>query len=278
MIRKKAISKILLTTMFLFIILFSYSINKINNKDNIKPTFDYVNMDTNASLYLLDNNNLLVKYDIFLIDLNPKNLLDSYKNNLPNNLKSPLRNKLKFDKIKSTDNEIYVYLNIKPNIKEEEAISYSLFSLEGIDKVNFYINSSFYKSNNKNLGINKDILLNDKNNIKTVTVFYNENIDDNSYFVPVTKYINSSKNKIDIIIEELTSNYIYEDNLASTLANAKINNYRFDNNVLFVEFNSFVNKKDLDGLTNSLFFNTSTESVIYTCKGKIIDSVNKLKK
>ena len=51
-----------------------------------------------------------------------------------------------------------------------------------------------------------------------VLMMYYTNDNDNYYEVPVTKYVNDKREKVEIIIEEL-SGFIYHDNLVSMLSN-----------------------------------------------------------
>ena len=65
-----------------------------------------------------------------------------------------------------------------------------------------------------------------------------EEIDKNKYFVPVTSYINDDEEKVKIIIENLSSKYIYEPNLISLLnSNTELLNYEINcarlSNLLF---------------------------------------------
>ena len=76
----------------------------------------------------------------------------------------------------------------------------------------------------------------------------------------MTKYINDSRDKIQIIIEELTTSYIYEDNLMSFL-NSKVEliDYKEENDVTFEvpsfmshRLKEFINEKtqDIDFIKN----------------------------
>ena len=79
MLRKKAIRKVFITTMSLFIIMTIYTIpieDKLNSK-NVSLEIEYVTSLGNHSIYLLDKNNYLVKMKV---------LLDS--NNLKENIKT----------------------------------------------------------------------------------------------------------------------------------------------------------------------------------------------
>lgn len=279
MIREKAIKKIFVSTLSLFIILFSYVLINMKNAYS-KPVIKMVNMNTNFYVYLLDNYNRLVRYDIFITEDSESKIIKSIFNFLksdmiPNGLKNPVRNDLKLNNVKIKNDVLNLYLSDYPNINEIESISYSLFDVGDFKEIKYFVNNKLFTSINKNYGINKRYLINNRNNIISTTVFYNESINNKNYFVPVTKYINSDKNKIDIIIESLTSSYIYENNLMSTIMEESINSYRFDDNILFIDFNKKLNKKDLKGLSLSVFYNYDIDNIIYTNKNKIIDKVKR---
>lgn len=276
MLKNKIIRKIFTTTLFLFIIMFSYTLKNMNKE--IEPVIDYVNIKTNYKVYLKDKYNRLAINNVYADNID-KLISMLYGNNIPKGLKSPLRKNFKILKLLKDKDTVKVYVNEVPERIELESISYTLFSVENVKKILFYVNNSFYTETEKDLGINRRYDISEKENIKKASIYYKENIEGSSYFVPVTKYVNNKNDKIDIIIEELTSSFIHENNLISTITESKINNYTFDNNILFVEFNDYINKKDLESLTLSVFenYNDLTE-IIYTSKGKILDSVKNVKK
>ena len=53
--------------------------------------------------------------------------------------------------------------------------------------------------------------------ITDVTIYYINQISDNYYYVPVTKYVNDSRDKASIIIDELSKNFDFNKNLMSFL-------------------------------------------------------------
>ena len=77
MIRKKALRKIFITTMSLFIIMTIYLIPLTEKTLETNLEFEYVTDLANSSIYLLDKNNYLVKTKV---------LLD--ENNLEDNIRS----------------------------------------------------------------------------------------------------------------------------------------------------------------------------------------------
>lgn len=243
MLRKKAIRKAFITTMSLFIIMTIYTIpieNNLKTKD-VSLEIEYVTSLGNHSIYLLDNNNYLVKMKI-LLDSN--NLKDNIKTIISyltssNSLKYtdslkpviPVNTKLK--NITITDKQVTINFSkdiLKVSSKLEtkmiESIVYSLTELDEIDEVIIKVEDKtldeYPNSKNKinyplkrSFGINKTYQFTKTNNINKTVVYYLEDVNDNSYYVPVTSYTNDSRDKVDIIIEELTTGYIYEPNLMS---------------------------------------------------------------
>ena len=100
-------------------------------------------------------------------------------------------------------------------------------------------------------------------NIQKVVLYFYEEKDDNKYYVPVTKYLNSKDDKIKIIIDNLRSNYLIKTNLMSYL-NEKIaiESYEELNDTVTISFASVFDFNDKEPL----------EEVIYTLSNSIIDS------
>ena len=100
----------------------------------------------------------------------------------------------------------------------------------------------------------------------TYTNYINKNYNNNYYyFVPVTKLTNDKREKIKIIIDELTSSRIYETNLMSFLNyNTKLLDYTIEDNKLILNFNNYL----LDD-ENSM---TVLEEVIYSISLSVKDN------
>lgn len=243
MLRKKAIRKVFITTMSLFIIMTIYTIpieDKLNSK-NVSLEIEYVTSLGNHSIYLLDKNNYLVKMKV---------LLDS--NSLKENIKTIISYLTESNSLKYTDslkpvipvntklknitiNDKQVTLNFSKDIlkvsnklekKMIESIVYSLTELDDIDEVMIKVEDKLLEEYpnckekityplKRDFGINKNYQFTKTSNINKTVVYYLEEVNNNSYYVPVTSYTNDSRDKIDIIIEELTTGYIYEPNLMS---------------------------------------------------------------
>lgn len=119
-------------------------------------------------------------------------------------------------------------LDVEESLEEKmiESIVYTLTSIDGVDKIIIYVEGDILtklpktKINlpstlDKSFGINKEFNLTNTKDITDVTVYYINQINDNYYYVPVTKYLNDSRDKISIIVEELSTGFNPSSNLMS---------------------------------------------------------------
>jgi len=140
-------------------------------------------------------------------------------------------------------------------IKEDEeekmlsAIIFSLTAIEGINKISIYIEDSILHEMphskkplsptlNRSFGINKIYDLTKVTNLTRTTIYFLSKYEDYFYYVPVTMINNDDKDKIEIIIEELTSKTMYETNLISYLNNTKEIDYELTEEYLLIKLNS----------------------------------------
>lgn len=171
------------------------------------------------------------------------------------------------------------------NVKEEyeekmiEALTYTLTSVEGIDKIEILINGKkLTKLPNskkelpeyldKDYGINKVYELTSLNDIYSYTVYYVNTFNNEQYYVPVTKYINNeNQDKVKIIIDELATSLTYETNLMSYLdTNVKLLDYEIIDDKIKLNFNNLI----LSDITS----NTILEEVLYTISLSLFDELD----
>lgn len=294
MLRKKALRKILITTMSLFIIMTIYLLPLTEKTLQTNLEFEYITDLANSSIYLLDSNNYLVKTKVLLDEETTldnikeiiSNLTVNNNSKFPDSLKAIIPKGTKLNNVTIEGDLVTLdfskeLLNIDENLSTKliEAIVYSLTELDSIKKVNITIENNpltTYPNSNKimiepltrDIGINNEYTYNTLDNIIKVVIYYGEDIDNNIYYVPVTKYINNTdnKDKIDIIVEELTTSYIYEDNLRSILnENVElIDKEIIDEDLLVLNFN------------NALFDTTDDikEEVLYTLSYSIFENLD----
>lgn len=287
MLKKMSIKKIMVSSTAIILLLVIYLIPD-NKKDidlkNDKIEYTYNNVE--STIYLVDSNNYVARTSIATckcdgVDL-AKDLVNGLiiggsKNNIiPNGFRSILPPDVSILNIE-LNNKILVIdfskelleVNEKDEEKMLEAIIYTLTSIDGIDKVIIKVEGEVLDKlpNSKNniptvldrsYGINKIYDLSSLNDIMSYTTYYISTYNDNKYYVPVTKYVNSKDSDIvKVIIKELGSSPIYQTNLMSYLnANTILNDYELDNNKLKLNFNEL--------LLNDLDKKNILEEVIYT--------------
>ena len=305
MLRKKALRKIFITTLSAFILLVVYSIPNMTKNDNAIRTnleVEYITGIGTNNIYLLDKNDLLVKTNILLdkkdkidqIKLLLNNLIDDNNSKFPNGLSATIPKNTKL--IDVVYDEEYVTLNfskkllsVKSELKDRmiESIVYSVMDLGDIKGVIITVedemNKEYAKVLDRNIGINKKYDIKSRDKINKVVIYYLEEIDDNNYYVPVTKYLNDDRDKIKIIIDELTTSYIYEPNLMSFLnSNTKLLDHEEKENVMSLNFNNALfdgNDKIVEEvkytLAYSIFDNYDVEQVLLQVDGKNIETISK---
>lgn len=305
MLKKKALRKIFITTLTAFILLVAYSIpNTMKEEKTIKTNLEveYITGIGTNYIYLLDKNNYLVKTNILLdkqdkteqIKLLLNNLIQNDNAKFPNGLKATIPENTKvinvnYDEEYVTINFSKKFLNIKQSLKEKmiESIVYSIMDLGDIKGVIIEVEDEILKDYakvlDKSLGINKEYNIKSRKNINKVVIYYLEKIDNNEYYVPVTKYVNDDRDKIKIIVDELTTSYIYEPNLMSFLnSNTKLLNHAEKENVMSINFNNAIfdkNNKIVEEVTYTLaysvFDNYDVNQVLIQVDGNNIETIGK---
>lgn len=283
MIRKRVLKKIYFTTFTVFL-LFIISCFTVNN-DLVNIKVEYQN--NVSGIYLLDKNNYLVEVSIPVKNDLLKNIpfiIDNLKmNNIFGELKGLLPNDTVINNYNVKDGILYLdfnssIFNVNPEIEEKviESLVYSFLNFKELKGIKISINgkslSSLPQSKvpikeilTSDFGINKEYSLNSLKNIQKVVLYYYENIDENEYYVPITKYLNSEDEKIKIIIDNLKNNYLVETNLMSYLNDKiKLEKYEYLNDVVTLSFNNVI---DFD---NDIL----KEELIYVISNSIFDSMD----
>lgn len=294
--------------MFTLIVLYLIPIKFADNTLNINYDLEYVNKSYTSEVYLLGNNNFLVKADMLMSEdatINKIKEILNYltignKKELPNGLRSIIPQNtsvLNVDidgktAIINFSEELFL-VNEELEERMIEAITYSITSLSDIDGVKLKVKdipvSVLPKTKKqvpevltKSFGINKVYDLKGRNDINKVVIYYLNRISNNNYYVPVTKYVNDSRDKIKIIIDNLSTNYLYDTNLMSFLnQNAKLVNYQEEDGVMVLNFNEhlFNNDNMLEEVTYSIsysvFDNYNVDTVLLEVNGKEVNKVSK---
>ena len=293
MFKKLYIKKFITCFAVLFALLLMYL---IPDKKTYKEEIEYVNKDIKTStIFLLDSNNYLASTKIITeetdIEKKSKELLNALiidgnmQDKIPNGFKAIIPSgtnilNLTYDKsvIKVDFSNDLMNTNKDNEQRIIEAIVYTLTSIEEVDFVIIYMDGKILtklpKSNitlpstlDRSIGINKEYNITSSKDITKTTIYYVSKFNDTTYYVPVTKVNNDNRNKIEIIIDELSSLNVYQNNLMSYLnTNTEILSVSENENEFIINFNSAIfndiNEKDI------------LEEVIYTISMSINDNYN----
>lgn len=278
MLKKISIRKITLTSVALFTCLLIYLVPSVNEDVQYTEDLEYVdNTNTYSPVFLLDKNSYVAEASVATssetITDKARELLNvliiGQSDNVPNGFSPIIPPNTEILSLSYNNGLIKVdfssdILEIDEKLEEKmiEAIVYSLTSIDGVDNVIIYVNGEILsklpktKINlpstlNRSFGINKEFSLTSTKDITDVTVYYINQINDNYYYVPVTKYLNDTRDKITIVIDELTTRFNYNSNLMSFLnEDVKLVSSNLTDNTLNLEFNS------------SIFDDINTEEVL----------------
>lgn len=295
MIKKIYIRKIAIATLTLFVLFLLYLMPEVEEKEIVlnNDTIEYIENEVGV-IYLLDSQDYIARTNIITCncdtvskakDLTESLIIDGNKSNIiPNGFRSIIPSgttvlDLSLDQEVLTINFSKELLDINEQYEEKmiEAITYTLTSIPGIDKVIIQVegttltnlpqsNKILPTSLDKSYGINKKYELTSTKNIDSYTVYYLDNYNDNCYYVPVTKYVNQvNEDKVKIIIDELSSQSTIDSNLMSLLnVNTQLIDYQLDDNHINLNFNNMI----LSGIAE----NTILEEVIYTISLSLADN------
>lgn len=287
-LKKISICLIAMAAIFLFYLF------PTNDKLKINEELEYIDDDL-STIFLMDSNNYLAKTSISLDDKDitskAKKLLtaliqgEKYTEKIPNGFKSIIPNGTQILNIEYKDEVIKVDFSkelMNTNVDNEEkiieAIVYTLTSIDDVKYVIVYMNgeslTKLPQSNitlpstlDRSFGINKEYDINSDKNITKTTIYYINKYNDKEYYVPVTKVSNDSREKAEIIIEELSNTNTYNTNLMSYLnSNTKVVSLNENNNQLVIDFNDYI-YNDIDS-------NEILDEVIYTICLSIQDNYN----
>jgi len=296
MLVKMWIRKITVATLALCALLLLYL---MPNHDEVdyqlsQDNIEYVYTNAVEVIYLLDSNDYVARTTIRGCDCDTLEtakdivqglIIDGEKSNIiPNGFRSIIPSGTEVLNISLENNILTInfskeLLDIAEKYEEKmiESLIYSLTSIDGIDKVVIQVEGEVlsklpHSAKNlptlldKSYGINKSYDLVSANNVESYIVYYVSNFNDTQYYVPVTKYVNESKqDKIKVIIDELSTSPIYETNLMSYLSsNVSLIDYALDDKTLSLNFNDYI----LSDSTNDKIL----EEVIYTISLSVMDN------
>ncbi|MCI8545469.1 MAG: GerMN domain-containing protein [Bacilli bacterium] len=292
MLKKLTIRKFLVSMAALMALFLIYLIPKENTyslKDKTKTELEYVDKEIlTETIYLYDRNGFLARTKVAVskktetVETKVKELLEvlirdgAGESKIPNGFKAVIPTDTKILSLNYTDGLLKVNFSkeLLEDVKKEEeekiieAIVYTVTSIEEVGKVIIYMEGDILnylpKSKitlpstlDRSFGINKEYDIKSNKEVTGVTIYYINQYKDDTYYVPVTKYTNDNREKIDIIIDELASAPLYHSNLMSFLnQNVKLLEAEQADHQMNLEFNSYI--------FNDIDEKNILEEVIYT--------------
>jgi len=285
MLKRKAFNRIFFTTIIFFIVFTFYNL-KLVSSDNIKDQ-EKENKKTEV-IYTLNDDNYISKTEVYvgkvftledkikeklqiMIENNNKNAL------LPSYFKPILPENTKVEDVIVDNSIVKVYFSKElSNINKEqsekmiEAIVYTITD-ENILGIEIYVDGQLLKYVphtkkelptvlTKDFGINKTYEVISTKDISKVVMTYYGNYNDIYYEVPVTKYVNDKREKLEIVFSELMGPSL-DNNLISPIENIKLENYKIDSNEVMINLNKGVNNSEVDLIVKCIFNNYDVEKV-----------------
>lgn len=288
--------KILVASSLLVVLFMLYLIPTKKEVEFAETNLEYVYPNDLETVYLLDSNDYVARVLISAsndsIISKATSLIDALtiggkkENVIPNGFRSIIPSGTKVIDIELEDGVLIInfskdILDIDKKYEDKmiESLTYTLTSINGIDSIKLLVDGKELKrlpnSNkllptflDKSYGINKIYEITNVGNIDSYTVYFVNSVNDNKYYIPVTKYVNDCKqDKIRIIIDELASSFTYQSNLSSFLnENTKLLNYEVIDKQIKLNFNDMI----FGDITN----NDILEEVVYTICLSINDSID----
>lgn len=306
MLKKISIRKIVLSSLALFAMFLIYIIPANEKTLDIKEELEYVNTNIESSpIFLMDQNSYVALTSVAVNDTNIENkakqlikvlTIGGMDSKIPSGFSAIIPPNTEVLSLSYENGIIKVdfskdILNISEKLEEKmvEAIVYTLTSIDKVEGVIIYVEGDILtklrktKINlpstlDKTFGINKEFDLTSTKDITDVTIYYINQISDNYYYVPVTKYINDDRDKASIIIDELSSNFSPNKNLMSFLndgtklvsSSVKDGNMylNFNEDILNSSVSEEISKETLDMISLSIGANYEVKEVVFNVLDK----------
>jgi len=271
MLKKFTIKKLCLSSFCLLVLLILYLFPKKNiNNFNFQSTV-YKSANLKDVVFLEDENGYITRITTHLdgTDLvgKAKDIVKTLteSNNDVQGFKSLIPKNTYVNKISLNKNDLSIdfssdFLNVKPQNSEKmiESIIYSLTELK--DVKNIYIsvdnilldklpntNIKMEQPLNRSFGINKVYDIESIKDTNKTTTYFLSKKNNYTYYVPVTKISNDSREKIEIIINELSSSNSYTTSLKSYLnSEAALNSYEILDKKMLLDFNNALYANSID--------------------------------
>ena len=250
MIKKILKKKFLISITAIFTLLIIYLVS--NDQTQFNQELSYDDNDVSVSnIYLLDSYEFISLTTVGVsdnkVEAKARQIIDVLiqdgpgESKIPSGFKSIINpdttlNKISFENgiLKVDFSKNLFDIKAEYEIKVLECLIYSLTSIENVKGLEITIDGKTLeelpqtkiklpKILDKSFGINTNYDLTSLENVSKVTIYYINKYNDNYYYVPVTRYINNSEEKVNVIIDELRDNNFYLTGLMSFInSNAKL--------------------------------------------------------
>lgn len=308
---KKLLKKILAISLPVFVVgasITTYLVKTNKDKDSqIVNNNVTINNGVKRQVYLLTNDNLLMpvtitkeKQELLADEISDLvNLLKEDSNLVNENLNYVLTKDCTLKNVTIEDKLVTLNFNKEFNYdaKNErrviESLVWTCLQFDEVDSLKIQIedndithmplnNTPIPVSLNKNIGINSHLMVGNTNQ-RSVNVFYEKTIDDNSYFIPVTVKVNDYENDYEEIVNGMNFEMpIYTSlslpNVVSRIEVLEYNNLDDNNNLnLTLSSKALYDEKTIDNkvfdyLVMNLMFNDELiETVSITVNDEIIN-------
>ena len=293
MIKKIAFRKLMVTTIALLTIGVIYFFPS-NKNIKFKEIINYYEEDNLKSVYLMDKYNYVSKlkvpiYETDILEMvkekiNYLIINSESKDKMPNGFRGiiPINTRiidLKLDNNILTINFSKEFLDTNKNDEEHmiEALVFTITEFEMIKGVKINVEGNpllelpiskkkIPEVLDRTFGINKIYDFDTLSNLNQTIVYYVNKINDKTYYTPVTKINNDSRDKVTLVIEELKSNIIYQTNLSSYLSEAAVlDKYEIEGDKIILLFNDKIFDTDSKNII---------EEVEYTISMSLMDNLD----
>lgn len=292
MLKRKAFNRIFFTTAIFFVVFSIYSLKHIDSSSShINDNKDV----SNEIIYTLNKDNYISSTAVYVSKIltledrirekleimtkeNDKNSL------LPSYFKPILPQNTKVLDVVVEDSLVKVYFSKELiNITEEqsekmiEAIVYTIVD-ENILGIEIYVDNSMLKYVphskkslptvlTRDIGINKSYDFYYSRDIAKVFMVYYSSDDSNYYEVPVTRYLNDDREKIEVIFDEFNK-MSFDEGLISLLEGVKINSYDIFKDDIVLDINKDLSDREENLICKTIFSNYDVDNIKILINGE----------
>ena len=297
MLKRKFFNKVFLTTVIFFIVFTFCNLKMISYNEKKKEN------DNKETIYTLNKEGYVSKTEVYvgkvftledkirekleiMIKENNKNAL------LPSYFKPILPENTKVLEVIVDDSLVKIYFSRElNNISDEqaekmiEAIVYTMTD-ENILGIEIYVDGKLLKYVphtkkelpvilTKDFGINKKYEINNTNDIVKVVMTYFIDCDDRLCEVPVTKYANDTREKLEIVFDDLSS--ISDKQLISLFDNVKLIDYKITNKTIIINLNKDIDDDETNIIVSSIFNNYDVNKIVILVNNhkKLVKTIEK---